>query len=183
MLVTLCIIEPWRGIETYRNPGTSSYKTIKWSREFFLIFTTKIHSRNYVRLGVCNIMKPWSRCCIRKSSHMNENTIRKAASGTQPLLTPPSHERPLRPWEDHIFLAEGSTFQRNWTCQERPSVLRRHILWLTGWSFKNRFYHKIAYIQEFSLFTVLRRLDWVSIFEIFCYMDTHRNGQIRRHTK
>ena len=55
-------------------------------------------------------------------------------------------ERPL-PWEttcfkkDHIFLAQGSTFQYNWTCHQlRPPVLRDHISMSEVEVFQDMFY-------------------------------------------
>ncbi len=38
--------------------------------------------------------------------------------------------------KDHTFLAEGLTFQCNWTCHQRPHVLTDHIFVANGWSFK-----------------------------------------------
>ncbi len=52
-------------------------------------------------------------------------------------------KRPL-PWEttcllkDHIFVAESSTFQYNWTCHQRSPVLRDHISMSEGLVFQGR---------------------------------------------
>ncbi len=41
---------------------------------------------------------------------------------------------------DHIFLAEGSAFQYNWTCHQKPPVLTDHIFVANGPVFQERFY-------------------------------------------
>ena len=56
-------------------------------------------------------------------------------STVKPVSRDHCHESPPV-MKDHIFLASEPTFQRNWTCCQRPSVLRDNILWLMGRSFK-----------------------------------------------
>ncbi len=41
---------------------------------------------------------------------------------------------------DHTFLAQGSTFQYNWTCHRRPPVLTDHIRMANGVVFQDWFY-------------------------------------------
>ena len=53
-------------------------------------------------------------------------------------------QRPL-PWEttamtDHLSLVDGPTFQYNWTCHQKPPVLRDHIFMVNGLVFQDRFY-------------------------------------------
>ncbi len=55
----------------------------------------------------------------------------------EPVLRDYSHERPLV-LKDQIFLA-GSTFQCNWTCHQRPPVLRYHICMANGVVFQKYF--------------------------------------------
>ncbi len=47
------------------------------------------------------------------------------------------HERPPV-LIDQTFLAEGPTFQYNWTCHQRPPVLTDHIFVATGVVFQDR---------------------------------------------
>ncbi len=56
-------------------------------------------------------------------------------SKVEPVFRDHCHERPPG-LKYHTFLAEGPTFQYNWTCHQRPPVLSGPILWPMGWSFK-----------------------------------------------
>ncbi len=63
------------------------------------------------------------------------NTLNRTA-----ILTEHCHERPPV-LKDQIFLAEGPTFQCNWTsCHQRPPVLRDHVCMANGVVFQGRFY-------------------------------------------
>ncbi len=57
----------------------------------------------------------------------------------KPFLRDHCHERPPV-LKDQIFLAEGPTFQCNWTCHERPPALKNHICMANGVVFQDRFY-------------------------------------------
>ncbi len=57
----------------------------------------------------------------------------------EPILRGHCHERPPV-FKDQIFLAEGATFQCNWTSYQRPPVLRDHIFMYNGVVFQDSFY-------------------------------------------
>ncbi len=60
-------------------------------------------------------------------------------STVKPVLRNCCHERqPVL--TDNTFLAEGPTFQYNWTCNQRSSVLLDHNFVANGLVFQDRFY-------------------------------------------
>ncbi len=57
-----------------------------------------------------------------------------------PYLRGHCHERDHLSWKTTHFLAKGSTFQYNWTCHQRPPVLRDHIFVVNGVVFQDSFF-------------------------------------------
>ena len=65
-------------------------------------------------------------------------------------------------WKTTHFFAEGPTLQYNWTCHQRPHVLRDNILLLKGWSFKT------------GSTVLLLSSSKISCYPLVCHFNYHR---------
>ncbi len=88
------------------------------------------HAINHLKFSTC------SKC--QYYMHHNPSTVK-------PVLRDPCWER-LSVLKHHIFLAEGPTFQYNWTCHQRPPVLRERPYINGQWGGLSR--QVLPYIHE-----------------------------------
>ncbi len=96
--------------------------------------------------GITKIHTPMLCCIIIKDHPRIKITLDSTKCGlnpqvllhtVKPVLRDHCQERPPV-LKDPIFLAEGPTFQCNWTWRERPPVFRDHICMAHGVVFQDR---------------------------------------------
>ncbi len=71
-----------------------------------------------------------ARDTILLGEHSQRTEVLGRVHTVKPILRDHCHERPPV-LKDHIFLAEGPTFQYNWICHQRPPVLQDQ--WCGQW--------------------------------------------------
>ncbi len=99
----------------------------QWLTRFnqpFIIFK-KYYSQT-IRMHGCNLLLVFR---TSTESTVGSNTV-------QSVLRDHCHERPPV-LKDLIFLAEGPTFQCNWTCHKEHLSSESTFVWPMGWSFKS----------------------------------------------